>query len=83
MITDILLLALGLAMLARGDLFARRAARRHDERLAELEAGGQERFFEERRSLEAYPPFAKSRTWRMLGGLLAAAMISSLFIRSF
>jgi hypothetical protein len=83
MIADILFLALGLAMLARGDLFARRAARRHEKRLAELRAGEEERFFEERRSLEAYPPFAKSSTWRIVGGLLAAVMLSSLLIRSF
>jgi len=82
MITDVLFLALGLAMLVRGDLFARRAARRHEKRLEELRAGGEERFFEERRSLEAYPSFAKSTTWRILGGLLAAVMIGSLLIRS-
>jgi hypothetical protein len=46
--------------------------------LAELKAGGEERFFEERRSLEAYPPFAKPRTWRIIGGLLVAVMLGSL-----
>ena len=82
MLSDVFFLAVGLLMLARGDLFARRAARKHEARLAELRAGGQERFFEERRSLEAYPPFAKPRTWRILGGLLAAVMVASLVIGS-
>jgi hypothetical protein len=78
MLTDVLFLVLGVAMLLRGDVFARGAARRHEKRLSELRAGREERFFEERRSLEAYPPFAKSGTWRILGALLTVVTLGSM-----
>lgn len=50
----------------------RNAERRHAARLAELNAGSEERFFEERRSLEAYRPAKSDTTWRLLG---AAAIL--------
>ena len=46
------------------------AERRHAARLAELDAGAKEAFFEERRSLLAYRPARSDRTWQLLGALL-------------
>lgn len=43
------------------------AERRHAARLAELDAEAGERFFEERRSLEAYRPSKSDTTWKLFG----------------
>lgn len=45
----------------------RNAERRHAARLAELDVGAEERFFEERRSLEAYRPAKSDTMWKLLG----------------
>ena len=66
----------GLAMAAGAALMwfprkhRRDAERRHAARLAELNAGAEERFFEERRSLEAYRPAKADMTWKLGGALL-------------
>lgn len=66
----------GLAMIAGAALlwFPRQhrhdAELRHAARLAELNAGADERYFEERRSLEAYRPAKRDLTWQLLGALL-------------
>ena len=75
MLLDYLLLAFGLAMFAGGGHFAKRAARRHEQRVRELRSGGEELYFEERRDLEAYPPFSKAWQWRLLGLLLMVAIV--------
>jgi hypothetical protein len=80
MLLELLFLALGTSMLLRGDVFARWAARRHEQRSAELRSDGEGAYFEERRSLDAYPPLAKPLLWRILGGLLAAATLGGLFM---
>jgi hypothetical protein len=46
------------------------ATRRHAARLAEIDAGADERFFEERRALLAYPPASSDPAWQSLGSLL-------------
>lgn len=54
-----------------------RSMRQHSQRLEELRAGAPEQFFEERRSLEAYPP--KGRwTYRVLGAVAIIYAIASL-----
>jgi hypothetical protein len=78
MYLNLFFLALGLAMLVRGDAFAVWAVRRHEQRSDELKSGGAEAYFEERRSLSTYPPFAKAGLWRLLGGLLVASIIGRL-----
>ncbi|EIZ79347.1 hypothetical protein WSK_2193 [Novosphingobium sp. Rr 2-17] len=39
-------------------------------RMQEIKAGKPEQFFEELRSLEAYPPYSTDRKWRAVGALL-------------
>jgi hypothetical protein len=78
MIFKVIVAVAGLMMVIWPHLFANHARRRHDERLADLAAGGDERYFEERRALEAYPPMAKLGAWRLLGGLLALGALSEL-----
>jgi hypothetical protein len=48
----------------------RTAQRAHAARLAELDAGAGERFFEERRSLETYRPPKHDTTWKLLGAVV-------------
>lgn len=43
---------------------------RHSARVAEIEAGAPEAYFEELRELKAYPPPKKPMTLRVLGGVL-------------
>ena len=81
MILRILALIIASVMLIRPQLFARRAQRRHAERLAALRSGGEERFFEERRSLETYPPPANPRLWQLLGGLLLVIILADGILR--
>jgi hypothetical protein len=75
MVLNIILVALGLAMLVPADAFARWAARRHDGRSADLKAGAQETYFEERRSLRAYPPYSKPVWWLLGGALIGLAVV--------
>lgn len=68
-------LSTGLGML----LFPRRkrliAETRVAKRKEQLAAGAPERFFEESRSIEAYPPAATDKKWRIKGALLTACGI--------
>ncbi|WP_395395458.1 hypothetical protein WBP07_08380 [Novosphingobium sp. BL-8A] len=71
---DALPLFLGIPTLARGVPMALRPARnrsianaRWRQRLEELEGGAPESYFEERRSLIAYPPCRTDRRTRVVG----------------
>ncbi len=55
----------------------RNAIKTRKARLAELQAGSRERFFEERRSIEAYPPPSSDRRMRLAG---VALMLGGLFL---
>lgn len=65
-----LAMAAGAALLWLPRAYRRRAERGHAARLAELKAGAEEHLFEERRSLEAYPPPKSDATWKLLGAVL-------------
>lgn len=55
------------------------APRRHAQRLAALRGGAPEAWFEERRSLETYPPPGRTRPWlRRLSNLAIGAWAASL-----
>lgn len=54
--TGIMLAAGGLAAIVRPETLVKESRRNRDARLRELDAGAPERFFEERRELEAYTP---------------------------
>jgi hypothetical protein len=62
---ELLLLALGLFIA----MIPRWAERHWQKRIGELRSGASEKFFEERRSLEAYPPSALRD--RLVGGAIA------------
>ena len=62
-----LCLALAILMLVWPQVFAGYSQRRHERRLKDLQAGGKEVFFEEARSLAAYPPMSRLPLWRFLG----------------
>jgi len=53
------------------------AERAQRSRLHELKTGRDERFFEERRSLEAYPPFKSILGWRVAGAFF---LIGGIFL---
>jgi hypothetical protein len=75
-------IAAGVALLCFPQRFRRQAQLRHDRRLAELDTGTPERFFEERRSLNSYKPATRDRTWRFFGMvaiLLGSVKIAALF----
>jgi hypothetical protein len=72
--------AVGLRMLVEPQHFHTKI----DKRKTELDAGAPERFFEERRTLVAYPPPASVRGWRFKGTvlmLLGIACVSVSFFR--
>ena len=52
-------------------------------RKAELAAGADEHFFEERRSLEAYPPPKTDRKWRIKGAFLTTSGVALLLLSFF
>ena len=62
-------MALGLGLMWLPHKYRQRAQGRQAARLAELDAGDDEHFFEERRSLEAYPPSKSDRVWQLLGAV--------------
>jgi uncharacterized membrane protein len=71
LIQPLLAMAAGVALMWFPGRWGRAIERRHAARLAELEAGAEEAFFEERRALEAYrPPKSDMAPWRLLGALL-------------
>ncbi|MEA3040569.1 MAG: hypothetical protein QOC65_58 [Sphingomonadales bacterium] len=80
LIPPVLAMAAGAALLFFPRHYRRQAQRRHRERLAELDAGAAERFFEERRSLEAYRPARSDVAWQCLGVLFFLAGAFPTFI---
>ena len=60
-----------LAIVIAGPVLHQRRRRNHARRLAELRSGAAERFLEERRSLEAYPPRSARAEWTLFGVMLA------------
>lgn len=70
---------IGLILLIWPNFNVRRLEKSHATRMNELNAGADERYFEERRSLEAYPPRRRGLWWRLLGGLLILIAASALF----
>lgn len=62
-----LIIVLGAILLWFPRRIRREVQDRHAARLAQLEAGAEEAYFEERRELEAYKPFRKDRSWQLLG----------------
>ena len=75
-----LVMAGGAAMMWFPRRHRRDAQRAHAARLAELNAGAQESFFEERRSLEAYRPARKDATWRLFGTVLLLIGAGQVFL---
>lgn len=59
-----------LAIIVAGPLLRRRNVN-HARRLDELRSGAVERFLDERRSLEAYPPRSARIEWTLFGVMLA------------
>ena len=72
-------LAAGTALILFPGRYRRRAEERHSSRLAELEAGAEESYFEEKRSLLAYRPIRSDRGWRGVGALLILIGLYLLF----
>ncbi|MDP3908388.1 hypothetical protein [Novosphingobium sp.] len=64
-----------LAVIIAGPVLNQRRRRNHARRLAELQSGAAERFMEERRSLEAYPPRSKRAEWVLFGLMLALWLV--------
>ena len=75
----IFLVAVGLVALLWPDRIASRAKRQYERRLAELQSGAEESYFEEKRSMLAYPPRHLWRWTRECGLLLAALGLADLF----
>jgi hypothetical protein len=71
--------ALGLLMILWPPPKQREEEAQRQARLAELENGGEERFFEERRQLEAYGPNSAG-PFRFWGALLLLLSVSLLFL---
>jgi hypothetical protein len=71
---QIVVFTLGLVGLIWPQVFEPLSRRQHARRLEALKAGAPEAFFEEQRSLEAYPPAHRSLMGRrLLGGLMVLA----------
>lgn len=62
--------AVGAALVLFARLYRVHARRRNAARLRQLEAGGEEAYFEERRALQAYRPAKSDALWRLLGAVL-------------
>jgi hypothetical protein len=74
----ILLIVAGLVTILWPERIATRAKAQYDRRLAELQSGAEESYFEEQRSLLAYPPRPLWRWTRECGFLLAAVGLAIL-----
>ena len=78
MLFSVLSIILGLALILRPQWFAGLSESRRRRRLAALNAGAAEAFFEEKRSLETYPSRRGGLVlWRVLG---AAMMICAILL---
>lgn len=69
----VLLLATGLPRVIAPHRSLGRSQQDRAERIAEIEAGALERFFEEHRALKAYPVTSSRRKWVILGWLAAVS----------
>ena len=66
----------GLPMAVRPIATRLKAQRKHEDRLSEIDAGANERYFEERRALIAYPPPQTDSKTRWVGyGLTVAGIV--------
>jgi hypothetical protein len=72
MIYALIFIAFGFYSFIRASVIAEKEKKRHSDRLTQLIAGEPEIYFEERRSLEAYPPRSVGRL--QLFGLLAVVL---------
>ena len=59
--------------------YRRREEKRRAARIAELTAGAEESYFEERRALGAYPLPSRDWVWRLFGALLVGAGVLVIF----
>ena len=66
----VIVASMGLWMLIAPHRHRTAGERRHAARLAELDTGATESFFEERRSLQAYRPPRTDRGWRIIGAAM-------------
>jgi len=83
MITPALLLGLGLITLIHPRLLAFSSARVRRERLAEIDRGAPEAYFEERRALVDHVPSPRFLLlWRILGGVIVLGSALALIERS-
>jgi hypothetical protein len=74
------LLFIGLATLFRGDWLVARQRAQRTKRLAQIQAGAPEGFFEERRELSAYPTPGSAWRMRLFGAAISVAMATALFL---
>ncbi|HEY5724282.1 MAG TPA: hypothetical protein VIT45_18375 [Allosphingosinicella sp.] len=82
LIKPVLVLIFALALLFFPEWSARRARRIHAEKLADRLAAGEDRYFEELRALQAYPPPAPSSlAWRIAGAALGTLSFAILYHR--
>lgn len=83
MIVPSIILALGLALMLAPGFFAVRSEADRLGRLKEIEGGGSESYFEERRDLLAYKPSQRFfLLWRVIGAALAITAAGVLIVRS-
>ncbi|WP_295633218.1 hypothetical protein [Novosphingobium sp.] len=75
---DLFLIAVATALIVVPQWFSTYTPERHAKRLAELRCGAQEKYFEERRSLETYRPRGLSWPYRLFGVATMAFAIASL-----
>ena len=76
-------LASGVPMFLFPRLKREAAERAWANRLSELESGANEVIFEERRTLEAYPPYRTDRKWRIMGAALSVMGLALLYLAFF
>ena len=79
MLVQIILLGLGATMAICPGQFAGLGSQRRQRRLLALEAGAPEKYFEERRALQAYRPTPRTLLmWRVIGIVIALAAVGRL-----
>lgn len=83
MIFVIFWFAVGLVLLVWPHAIINRAQRRRAERLAELQSGANEQFFEERRSLESYPITTSPDILRLVGMFVIMIALARLISNGF
>jgi len=75
---DLLFVPFLMALILVSYAYGKRATVRRERRLVELDAGAPEAYFEERRSLEAYPAFSEGWGWRALAGVAIMTIVARL-----